>query len=159
MHTFVQELCLTYCADTLYCANIMNMHLSTLFLVLLQDYSGCVTASYTESTDRIPDQIVSVIHYIEENYIHTSLKETAEYFGYSADYLNLLFKKATAMSIGDMILKLKMEKAARLLRETDLPVSAIAEYLSYQNPASLARCFKKFSGMTPVQYRKEHGGG
>lgn len=155
----LQELCLTYCTDTLYSSRLMNVQLSALFLLLVQNFSGHVSAAYLDPGTHIPDQIIPVIHHIEENYVSTSLQETAEKFGYSADYLNLIFKKATHMTIGEMILRLKMQKAADLLKHTDLPVSVIAEYLNYQDTTSLIRSFKKFSGKTPAKYRKELAGG
>lgn len=51
-------------------------------------------------------------------------------------------------------MNLKMQKAASLLTATTLPVSAVAEYLGYQDPTNLIRGFKKQYEMTPAQYRK-----
>lgn len=151
----VQELCLAFCTDDMYTPEIINGQLGVLFLLLLQNYSGHVTAAFPDTDRYIPDEILSVLHYIEEHYRHTSVKETAEKFGFSADYLNLRFKEAVDLSMGEMILKLKMQKAAELLRSTQLPVAAIAEYLNYQDPTNLTRSFKKYYGMTPAKYRKE----
>ena len=157
LRRYVQELCLSYCTDSLYSKRIMNAQLSILFLLLLQSHSAHVTVSRAASGSYFPEQIAAVIHHIEENYTRTSLKETAEIFGYSPDYLNRIFKQETSLSVGDMILELKMEKAQELLATTDLSIAGIGEFLNYQNAASFPRAFKKFCGMTPAEYRREKG--
>lgn len=53
-------------------------------------------------------------------------------------------------------MNLKMQKAASLLTSTTLPVSAVAEYLGYQDTTNLIRSFKKQYKMTPAQYRKKY---
>lgn len=155
LRRYVQELCLSYCTDSLYSKTIMNAQLSILFLLLLQSHSAHVTVSKTAAESYVPEQIAAVIHHIEQNYTRTSLKETAERFGYSPDYLNRIFKQETSLSVGDMIQRLKMEKAAEMLASSDLSVAEIGEYLNYQNAASFPRSFKKFYGMTPAAYRKK----
>ena len=156
IHRAVQELCLSYCTDSLYAKNIMNSRLTILFLLLLERYSGHVRPTHPGTPGYLPELTAAILHHLEVHYTTTSLKETAEIFGFSADYLNLIFKKATSVSVGDMILKLKMQKAAELLATTDLPVAAIGEYLGYESVTSLPRIFKKYFGMTPAKYRKEH---
>jgi AraC-like DNA-binding protein len=42
-----------------------------------------------------------------------------------------------------------------LLRETSTPVQDIAEMVGYMNALSFIRAFKKHTGTTPGNYRKE----
>jgi AraC family transcriptional regulator len=52
---------------------------------------------------------------------------------------------------------LRLDKAKKLLTETTLTLDQISECCGYQNGFYLSRVFKNNCGMTPMQYRKEHG--
>lgn len=148
----IQQLSLTYCTNTLYSQQIINLQLSILFMNLLQDYS--YNAKMSSSSGSITEKLPAIMQYMEQNYTTTSAQNIARHFGYSPDYLNQLFKKTTSHTIGETLLNLKLQKAASLLTSTDLSVSAIAEFVGYQDPTNLIRSFKKYYGSTPAQYRK-----
>jgi len=48
-----------------------------------------------------------------------------------------------------------LDEAKRMLSETDKSVSEIAKILTY-DPSNFSKFFKKFTGQTPGQFRKEH---
>lgn len=148
----IQQLSLTYCTNTLYSQQILNLQLSILFMNLLQDYSYNTKIANTSGS--ITEKLPAIMQYIEQNYTTSSAQRIAQHFGYSPDYLNQLFKKTTSHTIGETLLNLKMQKATSLLTSTNLPVSSIAEYLGYQDTTNLIRSFKKYYGITPAQYRK-----
>lgn len=152
IRSHVQDLCLAYCSDTPYSRARMNLQLSLLFVTLLENYSGSALISHSE--EGIPEQMPAMIHYLEENYRNTSLKEAASRFGYSEDHLNLIFEKATSFTVGELLRNLKMQKAEDLLKNTDTTVAAIAEYIGYQDTTGFNRSFKKHTGMTPSAYRR-----
>ena len=47
-----------------------------------------------------------------------------------------------------------MKKAAELLKNTNLPVSKIAEQVGYMNQSKFAAVFKKQMEMAPLEYRR-----
>jgi AraC-like DNA-binding protein len=49
---------------------------------------------------------------------------------------------------------LRMQKAKELLKESNLPVYAIANQLGYESDASFVKTFKKIEGVTPRQFQK-----
>ena len=59
------------------------------------------------------------------------------------------------MSFSQNVQKLKMRRAARLLTNPDLSVSAIAEELGYMDSGNFRQIFKKYYGMTPAEYREQ----
>lgn len=71
-------------------------------------------------------------------------------------YLSRLFRKETGLSLTDYIVQVKIEKAKRLLKETNDKVSNIAEGLGYVHFSYFAKLFKKAAGLTPQEYRKQH---
>ena len=48
-----------------------------------------------------------------------------------------------------------MEKAAVMLRETDMQVTEIAGTMGYDNSSKFAKAFKDVKGVTPGVYRKK----
>ncbi|MDN4524154.1 response regulator [Fictibacillus fluitans] len=69
-------------------------------------------------------------------------------------YLSKLFKQETGESLGDYIIRMKMEKAADLLKHTHLKSYEITSQLGYQNPQYFSKMFKKVFGMTPQEFRE-----
>ena len=55
---------------------------------------------------------------------------------------------------GRWLIEKKLERARRLLLETDMPVSDLAFESGFENTAHFNRIFKQKSGMTPLHYRK-----
>ncbi|WP_375768935.1 AraC family transcriptional regulator [Archangium gephyra] len=50
----------------------------------------------------------------------------------------------------------RMTKAAQALRESELPLSEVAASIGYQSEASFNRAFKRWGGVAPGAYRRDH---
>ena len=50
---------------------------------------------------------------------------------------------------------MRIEYAQKLLKESDMTVNKVAEASGYANTSSFIRAFKKLTGNTPGEYRKE----
>lgn len=74
----------------------------------------------------------------------------------SSRQLQRLFKKELGFSVAEYCRNVRMERATRLLRSTDLQVSEIAYDLGYSWPEHFKRDFKRFSGVTPTEYRVQN---
>ncbi len=57
-----------------------------------------------------------------------------------------------------MILDLKMKEAQHLLASDSMPVSEIAELLRFSGSAYFISSFRKYFGMTPLQFRRKRNG-
>ncbi|WP_157793964.1 helix-turn-helix domain-containing protein [Paenibacillus donghaensis] len=69
-------------------------------------------------------------------------------------YISTLFSEGTKEAFTEYVTRLRLEKAAELLRtETRLSVAAIALQVGYRNPQYFHSKFKSRYGVTPVQYR------
>ena len=73
---------------------------------------------------------------------------------YNKSYIFKQFKKSTNSSVMSYFMKLKVEKAKELLRETSMSISEIASYLSFDTSNYFSKIFKKVTGYTPTTYRK-----
>jgi AraC-like DNA-binding protein len=98
------------------------------------------------------------------NFIHEhvgeelSLTSVAAAADTSANYLSEKFKEATGINFVRYVARARYEKAATLLRETDLRVSEIAFATGFQSLSQFNRVFKKFSGKSPTEFRTDFTG-
>ena len=93
--------------------------------------------------------------YIENNYMDeaVSLSTAAENVVVSTGYLSVLFKKETGVNFVDYLTNIRMEKAKNLLKNTEMKAYEIAYAIGYSNPHYFSISFKKYSGMTPSEYK------
>ena len=96
------------------------------------------------------------------NYVRHHLSEQirvekmAEEFFLSRPYLSSRFKQETGQTLTDFILREKTEEAKRLLRYSDRPLSAVSAYLGFSSHGHFSRVFRKYTGMSPGEYREKH---
>lgn len=72
----------------------------------------------------------------------------------SSGYLSSYFKAKTGKNIVDYINETRIEKATALLADSRIKIHDAAKAVGYQNITSFNRMFKKYTGMTPSEYRK-----
>ena len=77
----------------------------------------------------------------------------------SQTYLNRQFRAATGMSINDAVQHVRIDKACKLLRDSDLTVEQIAKQVGYRNIKYFFVVFKKYTEKTPSQFRGDLAGG
>ncbi|PYI56543.1 helix-turn-helix domain-containing protein [Paenibacillus flagellatus] len=101
--------------------------------------------------------IQSMKRMIDDNYAdpNFSLGYVGEQFGLSGGYLSRLFKESFGVRFVEYVTEVRMEHAKRLLAETDEAVQDIAASVGYANSLTFIRVFKKQTGITPGQYRKD----
>lgn len=93
--------------------------------------------------------------YIQQHYAEPlSLGEIADCMHINPAYLSSIFKSERGESYSKYILRLRMERAALLLRtHTAGKISDIAREVGYISPKHFDAVFKKYYGMTPKQYQ------
>ena len=48
----------------------------------------------------------------------------------------------------------RIQRACKILEETDNPIQEIARQIGYDNPLTFSKTFKNFYGISPKAYRK-----
>lgn len=93
-------------------------------------------------------------NYIKEQlYQPISLVDVAEYLHVNKSYLSTVFKNNTGENISIYINNEKVKEAKKLLLETELLVTEIAEKLGYNTTKYFIEKFSKSTGITPAKYR------
>lgn len=70
-------------------------------------------------------------------------------------YLSTLFKKEVGMSISEYVQSAKVNEAKNLLSYTSYSMSDIASLLIFYDQSHFIRVFKKYTGVTPKQFKNE----
>lgn len=84
------------------------------------------------------------------------IKNMAEHFSISPQYMRKLFKTHTGMSISEYVSNKRLEKSMHLLIQTDMSLQDIVAEIGNSDISGFVRFFKQKTGLTPGQYRKEH---
>ena len=99
-----------------------------------------------------------------ENYIKShlaeelSLKELAKVCSLDPTYLHKLYTKAFGQTPANRVLMHRINAAKRRLLAPEISMEEIAARCGFSSQAYFCYCFKKITGKTPSQYRKDQLG-
>ena len=105
--------------------------------------------------DKRVKSIKTVLTYIKENYQEKLyIADLAKQVNLNEQYFCRLFKKAVGHSPMEYLNEYRIKQTLRLLEETDLPVMEICLECGFNNMGNFLREFRRYTGTTPLQYRK-----
>lgn len=122
------------------------------------DWAECLANDMREKLDKdISNQqqdVIQVIQaFVEKNLSIVSLQSVADHVGLHPVYVSKLFKQIWGVSLSEYILRVKMDHAVSLLRQSQDKVYEISEKLGYSNSQYFIKVFKEKYQMTPQEYR------
>ena len=94
-------------------------------------------------------------HLCENTDLKLTLTQLSEDFDISQSVLRACFKAMYGQSVHAFAKQFRLEKAALLLRTTELSVTEISLESGYENPSKFISAFKGRFGKTPLKYRKK----
>lgn len=98
---------------------------------------------------------LEVIAYMEQRlYEKISLDALSRAMSFSRSYISRRFAEVCGCSVIDYFNWMKVNEAKRLIRETGMNFTEIAEELLFANSHYFSTVFKQHTGMTPSQYRR-----
>ena len=97
------------------------------------------------------------LEYIDANFDreNLSLNVVAENTGASANYLSAIFSQRMQKTFVEYVTEKRIEKAKRLLRQTDRSSGEIAKEVGYKDAHYFSFVFRKLQGCSPREYRAE----
>lgn len=106
--------------------------------------------------DNYSDNLVDMACHIAENSLYSGLtaEEIFRELPVSYRHLTRQFKQQNGMTPGEYLRKKRFDESRRLLTETNLTFTAIAEELHYASSQHFSSNFKQMCGMSPGDYRK-----
>ena len=100
--------------------------------------------------------VQKAIAYIKRNYKENiSLEFIADRVYLSPSYFCSQFKKETGRGFSDYMNEIRIKKAKLLLEEMNFKAYEIAEMVGYHSPKYFAGIFRRYTGMTALEYRKK----
>lgn len=103
-----------------------------------------------------PSRMAHILDYLEKNYCkELTLNQAASDLYLSPGHLGKLLREATGMNFTEYLTGLRLQKAKKLLEETDQSIGEISDAVGYRDPNYFIKVFKKSTESTPQRYRKK----
>ncbi|WP_130607498.1 helix-turn-helix domain-containing protein [Cohnella abietis] len=107
------------------------------------------------STPEAANPMREIAAYLDEHFFEdVGLIDVATRYHMDPSHLSRQFKSVTGENFIEYVTRKRMEKACELLRESDRKINDIAELVGYENQRYFSQVFKKFTGLTPSEYRE-----
>ena len=137
----------------------MPWSVSETFSILYSLYSDAIKAANQKyaGKNKLLSEITSYIlsHYTE---IDFSVKDVADYVGISETHLRRILKQDFNTSPIKYINCLKLDKAKNMLQSSNYTINEIALSVGYDDPYYFSRVFKRETGLSPSEYKKDNKG-
>jgi AraC-like DNA-binding protein len=146
----LQQIETEYHREDGYSSLMMNLYITELLVQLCRyKYSFKPVLSGTDRAIYAISKYISL--HFQEN---ISLAVLSYEFGMSESHLSRKFKAHTGIGINEYITYVRTTNAEKLLRETELSVTEVADQCGYSDSNYFSTVFKRIKGITPQKCRK-----
>lgn len=102
-------------------------------------------------------QIRRALNVIHQDYDRDiGLESIAEELKLNKSYLSTLFKSETGQTITEYLNEIRVQSSKKLLLQTSASILDIAIQVGFSSQAYFGRTFKKLTGLTPSEFRKQN---
>lgn len=135
---------------------VVKALLLKLLVTIGRAYTREIEGTDTERTfQQYKNMIAQAKDYIDAHFSQNlSLKEIAEYVGYSQSHFCYLFKAITGKTAVEYINTVRVQKAIELLRNSKLSILDVSQEVGFNTISNFNKTFKLTTGVTPRDYRK-----
>lgn len=120
------------------------------------DYKTVSLEEKKKNTQRLK-VFLEVMEYVEENYKQPiALNNAASAVGFSVYYFAHYFKTCAGVSFWDYLCSYRVEKVKALLAVSNDKITDIAFSCGFNSIKTFNRVFKKYCGLSPVNYKKQY---
>ena len=107
----------------------------------------------------LSSQTVSAIHFIESccSDVDLTLDKLSEHLKISSSYISKLLKEETGFSFIQYLTMVRIRNAKELMLNPEFKIYEISELTGYSSQHYFCKAFKKFTGLTPLEYKNRKG--
>ncbi|MCL6458366.1 MAG: AraC family transcriptional regulator [Gorillibacterium sp.] len=112
-----------------------------------------------KSLSRKEELVLEIKEYVDNHLqdAQLSIEQIADNFSFSVGYIRQLFKEIMNVSLAEYMLQERIERVKEKLVSSRLSVLEIADQCGFMSKGHFFAAFKKFTNLTPKQYREIHG--
>ena len=147
---FFNELLCEFYAPSINSVDIFNSLFNLVLSELINVYEKDISKQELKFKK---NSIIPILRYIEGNYLSCTLETTAAFFNMNPNYLTTLLKQNTGSSYKELVQTQRLAKASQLLRNTEQPITKIANQIGYENMSFFYKKFKEKYGCSPKEFR------
>lgn len=153
---YIQALACEYMDINKYYSNTCAVSLLKLFLArAFRKYHNQMSFYHQGfSTKHLNEN--SIYQYIQLNYQDITLEKIAQYFHFNRTYVSRYIHAHFGKTFMEIVTQTRISYAKEYLRKTDKRISEIAEITGYNSLNHFTKAFRKFTGYTPGEYRKQN---
>jgi len=137
-------------------SNTCAVSLMKLFLARAFRKYGHTMELYRDNFRKRKMDAESISRYIHNNFLDVTLEQTAQYFHYNKTYLSRYIRTHFQKSFMELVTELKIDQAREYLKYTDKHIMDIALLVGYDSADHFSRMFRKYTGMSPAEYRRQN---
>ena len=139
--------------EKLYIENLANL----LAIHLLKNYIDYKVKVFDNLSRLSSKKLKAIYDYVESNLeSKITLSELATIAGVGKYYFCRLFKGSTNTTPYSYVLHRRIERAKKLLKDSDLSICNIALECGFSNQSHLAKHFRNILGTSPMRYRQSN---
>ncbi|PWU66824.1 response regulator transcription factor [Gracilibacillus dipsosauri] len=96
-----------------------------------------------------------LLNYIDSHYAeHLTLKILADHFHFNPSYLSNYFSTHHEEGFSEYLSKVRIKKSMEILETSKVSIAMVSEMVGYSDPSYFCKVFKKSTGLSPSQYRR-----
>jgi AraC family transcriptional regulator len=123
---------------------------------LLRNYSSVTPPPVAPSGGLSQRNLRQISGYIEAHLAETlTIAELAAIADLSPFHFCRMFKRSLLLTPHQYVMQQRVERAKRLLQQSEVSISAITQQCGFANPSHLSKWFRQLTGITPTAYRGE----
>ena len=118
---------------------------------LLNNFNEIIEKSQNKFNSHMVNKIIQYIHAHYDEQL--TLADVSKLFNFNYYYLSSYFSSHNKEGFNEFLNKIRIEKACDFLKQ-DIPISDISSMVGYSDHSYFCKVFKKFTGLTPSNFRK-----
>ena len=136
---------------------MVKAKLMTILAIMVRHFnSELATASNTIASknhlERMEQSMKYILSHLDEDLTLTDLAQSA---CMSRSYYSAIFKELTGLSVWDYIINQRVDLAKYKLETSNAPITQVCEDSGFSSIGNFNRAFKKLTGKTHREYRKD----
>ncbi|MFC4306856.1 AraC family transcriptional regulator [Cohnella boryungensis] len=151
LHGLMRDMMCEFYDPDDYSADLLHHYVPVLLIELMRIYE--LDLNYEPDPPLQRGVLQDVLAYMEAHSESCTLAELAERFHFNSKYLGSLLKSRTGLTFTEWVQRKRLNRAARLLMETEMSIEEIARLCGYESMGFFYKKFKARFGRTPYEFR------